>query len=73
MEQILQYRTRDGDVVDAICYQLFGRRDGYAELVLEKNPGLADHGPILPDGLIIELPDPPPTATPIKSTIRLWD
>lgn len=64
--------TQQGDTVDLLCWRHFGRTDKVVEAVLELNPGLADHGEILPLGLIVELPEAPkdqPTAT----TIRLWE
>ena len=66
------YRTRTGDMIDMICYNFYaGMQSGAAELVYEANRGLADCGPVLPSGLIIELPElPAADATP---TIRLWD
>ncbi len=72
MEIIVQYRTRDGDVLDAICYKFYGSQTGHTEKVLSHNPSLADYGPILPSGIIIDLPKPS-SVTPIKKTIRLWD
>ena len=68
----MHYRTRDGDMLDAICHAHYGTSRGYTERVLEANPGLADHGPILPAGIVIELPDVAPPE-PVKTTIRLWD
>jgi phage tail protein X len=38
------YRTRDGDMLDAICLSYYGQADGYLESVLTANPGLADIG-----------------------------
>lgn len=65
-------RTHQGDTVDLLCFRHFGRTQGLVEAVLELNPGLADHGPILPHGLQVQLPDTPtpPTNTPL---LRLWD
>lgn len=64
------YRTKDGDVLDLICLRAYGDSVYSVEAVYDANPGLAAHGPILPAGLLIELPEAQP-ATP--STIRLWD
>ena len=72
MEMTVQYRTRDGDMLDAICHQVYGRSGGHTERVLAANPGLADHGPILPAGVVIELPEITPPE-PVRSTVRLWD
>ncbi|MDR9824552.1 tail protein X, partial [Vibrio sp. FNV 38] len=40
------------------------------EAVLEANPGLAQHGAVLPEGLLIELPDLEPVQ---QSRVSLWD
>ncbi len=66
-----QYRTKTGDMIDAICRRYYGSSAGAVEQVYEANRGLAGQGPVLPSGLIIELPDLPATVT--ASTIKLWD
>lgn len=69
----VQYRTKDGDMLDAICYKQYDGRPGATELVLEANRviALAEYGPLLPSGLIITLPDLP-EAEPAQ-TVKLWD
>jgi phage tail protein X len=64
--------THQGDTVDALCFRHLGRTQGVVEIVLERNPGLADYGPILPHGLQVDLPATTnqPTNTPL---LRLWD
>lgn len=67
-----QYLTREGDMVDRICWKFYGRQSGAVEAVLEANPQLADHGPLLPAGLVIDLPT---LAEPEESETesgRLW-
>lgn len=65
------YRTRDGDMLDAICWLHYGRQSGAVEAVLEANPGLADLGPVYSTGTLITLPDlAPPAPVPL---VRLWD
>lgn len=66
----MKYRTKQGDVLDLICHRHYGADAYDLAAVLEANRGLADRGPILPAGVIIDLPD---LATPAKTTIRLWD
>lgn len=66
-----QYRTKQGDMLDAICFKQYDGRPGATELVLEANTGLSAYGPVLPSGLIITLPDLP-EAEPAQ-TIKLWD
>ncbi len=68
-----QYQTRDGDSLDRICWKHYGRQSGAVEIVLEANrhQDLSSYGPVLPAGLIIDLPDLP--AAPPGATISLWD
>jgi phage tail protein X len=65
-------RAMQGDTVDAICWRHYGRTAGLTEQVLALNPGLAEFGPTLPDGVAITLPDQP--ATPDQpARLQLWD
>lgn len=66
------YLTSQGDMLDAICRQHYGSRLGAAEAVLEANPGLADRGPLLPAGVLIELPDLPAESRE-SGAVRLWE
>ncbi|MCY7295089.1 tail protein X [Alteromonas sp. a30] len=52
------YRTRQGDVLDEICFNHYQRED-LTEFVLHSNRGLAGQGAVLPSGLLIELPEAP--------------
>jgi phage tail protein X len=61
-----------GDTVDALCYRHFGRTRGVVEATLELNAGLADLGPILPEGHPVELPDAPNDQSTIK-LVNLFD
>ena len=67
-----QYRTKSGDRLDQVCGQYYGHQTGAVEAVLEANRGLAEHGPMLPAGLLISLPDLP-TNTVSQTLVRLWD
>ena len=69
------YITKDGDVVDLICYRHYGRTADVTEAVLAANPGLAELGPVLDAGIEITLPDfGTPEAKPAEiETVRLWD
>ncbi len=67
-----RYRTQQHDVLDAVCFQYYGRQTGTTEAVLEANPHLADRGPVLPAGIIIVMPDLPVPET-THATVRLWD
>lgn len=65
------YRTRSGDMIDAICYKYYGgQQSGAVEIIYEANRGLAFLGAILPAGLVIELPD---IDIPAETPIKLWD
>ncbi|WP_251978556.1 tail protein X [Salinicola avicenniae] len=65
-------RAHQGDTVDAICQRVFGRTAGVTEQALELNPGLAEFGPVLPQGTAVVLPDVAPR--PQRSDpIQLWD
>lgn len=65
------YRTRDGDMVDWICWRHYdGRQSGAVEAVYAANRDLAEHGPRLPAGIEIVLPDlPEPGPLPV---VRIW-
>lgn len=65
-------RTQQGDTVDLLCWRHFGRTQGLVEIVLERNPGLADYGAVLPYGLIVEIPEAPEDK-PETPLIKLWD
>ena len=68
----MQYRTRQNEMLDAICYRYYGKTAEVVEHVLAANSHLADQGAILPEGLIIELP--PLKLTSIRQpTLQLWD
>ncbi|MGB0695978.1 MAG: tail protein X [Rhodospirillaceae bacterium] len=65
-----QIRSLSGDMVDQIVWSHYGDADMLGS-VLDANPGLAEHGPLLPAGLLIHLPD---RSAPIASVTRkLWD
>ena len=57
-----QYRTKEGDSVDYICWKFYVTSKNTTEAVLEANRNLADLGEILPAGLLITLPDIEPVS-----------
>jgi phage tail protein X len=65
------YRTKDNDMLDAICHNHYGNSSGYVEAVLEANHGLAAHGAVLSAGIVILLPELP-ELKPRQSTLCLW-
>ena len=65
------YRSKAGDTADSIAWSVYGRQnDPLVEALVEANPGLADHGPILPAGLRLVVPDAPEPVT--TQGVRLW-
>lgn len=66
----MQVRTMQGDTLDALCWRHLGRTEAVVEATLERNPGLATRGPILPAGLEVTLADVPPATAPV---VNLWD
>ena len=64
-------RAHQGDTVDALCWRHLQRTQGVVEATLLLNPGLADHGPILPMGAAVLLPAA--TAAAPRPTVKLWD
>lgn len=69
---VTTYITKDGDVIDWICWKHYGALDDRQyEQVLEANPGLADLGAVLSGGISIILPEL--TAPATVQGDRLWD
>jgi phage tail protein X len=66
-------RARQGDTVDSLCWRELGATRGVVEAVLELNRGLADLGPILPEGTVVTLPPRQTVATPVIPLLSLWD
>jgi phage tail protein X len=66
------YQTKEGDMLDAICYAHYGASIGYVETVLLANPGLANQAPLLPASISIVLPELPMLAAK-QQTVRLWN
>ena len=66
------YRTKDGDMLDAICHNHYGASAYYVEAVLDANPHLTKQTPLLPAGILITLPDLPKLKA-LLHTVRLWD
>ena len=64
------YRTREGDIIDAICWRHYGRENAVIN-VLKANPGLADRGAVLASGIQIILPTL--STSVAKESSSLWD
>lgn len=65
------YRTKDGDMLDDICFKRYGTSTRTTEQVLEVNPRLADLGAVFAAGVEIYLPDLKPSLA--VAPVRLWD
>lgn len=61
-----------GDTVDLVVWRALGVGSPAVEQVLAANPGLADLGPVLPEGTPVLIP-PVPTGTPTLDLVQLWD
>jgi phage tail protein X len=69
--QFEEYRTGEGEMVDAIAFNRFGTSRGMTEAILDANPGLAATGEIIPTGTIVRIPVP---EVKDRTTVRrLWD
>jgi len=67
---MLTYTTKDGDVLDGICYVYYGHLDGVVERVLEANPHLSYEPPVFEAGVKIVLPDL--SARKTSQSVKLW-
>jgi phage tail protein X len=67
------YVTGAGEMVDLICANFYGLNVDAAEAVYAANPGLADLGPVLPQGTVLTLPAIRPAAAPQLATIQLFE
>lgn len=69
---MLTYSTKDGDTADLIAYLHYERTNGrIVEQLLEANQGLADQGPVLQAGIIVNLPEIDTAST--AQGFKLWD
>ena len=64
-------QTQHGETLDQLCWRALGSTDP-VDAVYSANPGLAEHGPILPAGLTVTLPETASTPSPLRETITLW-
>jgi|GEM_PF-200832 len=68
------YRTKDGDTVDSIAYKYYGSTSNkLVENIFEANHRLSDYPPVLPEGLLIELPEQSQTTMITTKKVKLWD
>lgn len=66
------YMTKQGQTVDLVCLDHYGRTAEVTEAVLGANPGLAERGAVLPMGTAITMPDIAKKTTASK-LVSLWD
>ena len=65
------YRTSDGDTLDYIAWKFYRMLEGrVVEQLLDANPGIADLGPVLPAGVLVNMPDIAPQQQ--EQGVRLW-
>lgn len=58
--------------IDILARDLMGtERDGCVELFLAANPGLANNGPYVDAGTLINVPERPPK--PLTPVVNPWD
>ncbi len=67
---MITYVTKDGDVLDAICWKYYGSTTGVVEKVLQANRHLAELGAIFSAGVKIILPDL--TQEEETESVKLW-
>lgn len=70
--QYTEYRCKQGDVLDAVCFAHYGT-ENMVEAIMNHNNGLAGIGTHLPLGLLIRLPVVTQTSVRITQTVSLWD
>lgn len=68
-----EYPTKDGDMVDDICWAYYGYGYGALEVVFQYNRFLANLPEELPAGLTIFLPDIAKPAQPASATADVWE
>jgi phage tail protein X len=67
---MITYTTKDGDVLDLICWKYYGSTNGTVEKVLEANRHLANLDAVFAAGVKIILPDL--TKTEEEKSVKLW-
>ncbi|MEC7119618.1 MAG: tail protein X [Pseudomonadota bacterium] len=63
--------TIQHDTVDQVCQRHLARTAGVTEQVMALNAHLANLPPVLPQGVLIRLPDIPAQAE--KPMVQLWE
>lgn len=66
------YVTIDGDMVDHIAHEYYGKHERHTEELFSANPDVVAMDPVLPAGVVIRLPAMQKQETP-KPFRKLWD
>lgn len=69
----MQVAALQGDTLDLLCWRHLGTTSGVVEESYRLNRGLADVGPILPEGTAVTLPERPASTPATRETVNLWD
>jgi phage tail protein X len=64
------YTTKDGDVLDQICQNYYGKTSKIVEQVIEDNPHIVELEPVFEAGVKITLPDI--IQEKESETVKLW-
>lgn len=67
----MQVRSQQGDTLDRLVWRHLGVTAGAVEATLAANPRLADLGPELPLGTVVDIVQP--SAAVDTTTVQLWD
>ncbi len=67
---MIVYKTKDGDVLDYICWKHYRHTNGTVEKVLEANRHLEKYDAVLEAGIEIVLPEI--TTGQTLEAVRLW-
>jgi phage tail protein X len=65
--------AQQDDTLDLLCWRELGATSGLLEQAYALNRGLADAGPLLAEGTVVILPDPPAATAALRETVNLWD
>ena len=64
------YLTKDGDVLDQICQNYYGKTSKIVEQVIEANPHIVELEAVFETGIKITLPDI--SGEKESETVKLW-
>jgi len=69
---VAEYRSMQGEAIDAIAFRHYGTHEDTTELLLDANRGISSLGLVLPLDTVVVLPPLPVQPKP-RSVISLWD